>query len=178
MLHRLITTATIAITALLLNACAATGSSSSADDLTVYEAHKNGRIHVFYTEKEFKSFMKLGETTFRLTRIGAGPKGETIEFGLAKKDKKHPGKVAVINLYDGKIKAGDHFYAEMYKNGRIYVFNNFEDMATVRNFGHPNYFYMSVGSGPKGETVVYVLNHKTKKKKPLQLIAEFNKRNN
>ena len=162
---------------MLLNACATTGSSSNPGELTIYEVHKNDRIHVFYDRKEFKSFMKLGETTFRLTRIGAGPKGETMEFGLTKKDKKHPGKVAAINLYDGKIKAGDHFYAEMYKNGRIYVFNNFKDMATVRNFGHPNYFYLSVGAGPKGETVVYVLNSKNKKKKPVQLISQFNKRN-
>ena len=38
-------------------------------------------------------------------------------------------------------------------------------MATVRQFGHPNFFYTEIGSGPKGETVVYVLNKKTKKKK-------------
>lgn len=162
---------------LLLNACTATGSSSIADNLAIYEVHKDGRIHIFYDRKELAAFMQHGETTYRLTRIGAGPKGETIEFGLTKKDKKKPGKVAAIQLYDGKIEAEDDFYAEMYKNGRIYVFNNFDDMATVRNFGHPNYFYMSVGGGPKGETVVYVLNSKTKKKKPLELIAEFDKRN-
>lgn len=162
---------------LLLNACASTGTSNKTDELAIYEVHKNGRIHVFYDRQELKSFMKVGETTFRLTRIGAGPKGETMEFGLTKKDKKKPGKVAAIKLYDGKIKAGDNFYAEMYKNGRIYVFNNFKDMATVRNFGHPNYFYLSIGTGPKGETVVYVLNSKNKKKKPLQLIKEFNQRN-
>lgn len=162
---------------LTLSACASTGSSSSADAMSIYEVHKKGRIHVFYDRKEFKSFKKVGETTFRLTRIGAGPKGETIEFGLTKKDKKKPGKVAAIKLYDGKIKAGDDFYAEMYKNGRIYVFNNFSDMKTVRDFGHPNYFYMSVGNGPKGETVVYVLNSKNKKKKPVSLISEFKARN-
>jgi len=168
---------TLLATMLMLSACASTGSSSSSDDMSIYEVHKKGRIHVFYDRKEFKSFMKVGETTFRLTRIGAGPKGETMEFGLTKKDKKKPGKVAAIKLYDGKIKAGDDFYAEMYKNGRIYVFNNFKDMETVRNFGHPNYFYMSVGTGPKGETVVYVLNSKNKKKKPVGLIDEFKSRN-
>ena len=95
------------------------------------------------------------------------PRVKTLVFGLTKKDKKHPEKVAAINLYDGKIKVSDTFYAEMYKNDRIYVFNNFNDMATVRNFGHPNFFYMSVGTGPKGETVVYMLNSKNKKKSPL-----------
>lgn len=162
---------------LMLGACASTGSSSSANDMSIYEVHKKGRIHVFYDRKEFKSFRKVGESTFRLTRIGAGPKGETLVFGLTKKDKKKPGKIAVIKLYDGKIKASNNFYAEMYKNGRIYVFNNFKDMKTVRDFGHPNYFYLSIGTGPKGETVVYVLNSKNKKKKPLKLISEFKTRN-
>lgn len=174
MLNKIVT---VLVTLLMLSACAGTGSKSSSNEMSIYEVHKDGRIHVFYDLKEFKSFMKLGETTFRLTRIGAGPKGETLVFGLTKKDKKKPGKVAAIKLYDGKLKAGDNFYAEMYKNGRIYVFNNFKDMETVRNFGHPNYFYLSVGTGPKGETVVYVLNSKNKKKKPLQLIETFKQRN-
>jgi len=168
---------TILVSLLLLSACAATSSSSNDSDMSIYEVHKEGRIHVFYDRKEFQSFMQVGESTFRLTRIGAGPKGETLVFGLTKKDKKHPDKVAAINLYDGKLNATEDFYAEMYKNGRIYVFNNFKDMETVRMFGHPNYFYLSVGTGPKGETVVYVLNGKNKKKKPLQLIERFQQRN-
>lgn len=145
--------------------------------MSIYEVHKDGRIHVFYDRKELEKFKQLGETTYRLTRIGVGPKGETMVFGLTKKDKKKPGKVAAIKLYDGKIEADENFYAEMYKNGRIYVFNNFKDMKTVRDFGHPNYFYTTIGSGPKGETVVYVLNKKTKKKKPVQLIETFKQRN-
>lgn len=161
----------------LLAGCAATGSSSSENDLSLYEVHQDGRIYVFYDKKEYSLFRQVGETPFRLTRIGAGPKGETIVFGLTKKDKKKPDQVAAIQLFDGKIKAGDQFYAEMYKNGRIYVFNNFKDMNTVRTFGHPNYFYMSVGTGPKGETVVYVLNSKNKKKKPVGLIEQFKSNN-
>lgn len=177
MFGKFISTTAFAAMVLLLNACASTGSIPSADEMAIYEVHKDGRIHIFYDHKEFQSFMQVGETPFRLTRIGAGPKGETLEFGLTKHDKKKPDQVAAIKLYDGKIEPSDHFYAEMYKNGRIYVFNNFKDMATVRDFGHPNYFYLSVGTGPKGETVVYVLNHHNKKHKPEQLIAEFNKRN-
>ena len=69
------------------------------------------------------------------------------------------------------------FYAETIRHGRIYVFSAFADMQTVRLFGHPNFFYTEIGSGPKGETVVYVLNKKTKKKKPTALITEFKKRN-
>lgn len=173
MLQKMFRFLAIAAFTVLLAACASTGSSSSADDVSLYEVHKDGRIYVFYDRKELNSFMKVGESTFRLTRIGAGPKGETLVFGLTKKDKKHPHKIAAIKVYDGEMQPGDNFYAEMYKNGRIYVFNNIKDMATVRNFGHPNYFYMSVGSGPKGETVVYVLNSKNKKHKPVGLIEQF-----
>ena len=175
--HRLFFVLALAVS--LLAGCAATGSSSSngKDALSIYEVHEDGRIYVFYDKKEFDLFKQVGETPFRLTRIGAGPKGETLVFGLTKADKKKPDQVAAIQLFDGKIKADEQFYAEMYKNGRIYVFNNFEDMNTVRSFGHPNYFYMSVGSGPKGETVVYVLNGKNKKKKPLGLIEMFKSNN-
>jgi len=144
--------------------------------LEIYEVHHDGRIHVFYSKKLYKEFMQLGETSFRLTRIGVGPHGETMVFGLEKKDKKLKKPVAAIELYDGKLKP-DAFYAEMHKHGRIYVFNNFKDMKTVRDFGHPNFMFTQIGDGPKGETVVFVLNSKNKKKRPDALIAEFKKRN-
>jgi len=145
-------------------------------DLTLYEVHHDGRIHVFYDKSVFNEFMSLGETSFRLTRIGAGPHGETMVFGLTKKDKKMKKDIPAIDLYDGKIKA-DYFYAEMHKHGRIYVFNSFEDMQTVRDFGHPNFMFTEIGGGPKGETVVFVLNKSNKKKKPDALIGDFKRRN-
>lgn len=96
-------------------------------------------------------------------------------FGLTRKDKKLKKPVAAIDIYDGKIKADD-FYAEMYKYGRIYAFNRFEDMKTVRDLGHPNFMYTQVGAGPKAETLVFVLNKKNKPP-PVSLIADFNRRN-
>jgi len=143
----------------------------------IYEVHDDGRIYAFYDKKTFKEFMQVGETTFRLTRIGAGPNGETMVFGLTKKDKKKGVDTPAVKLYEGKINPAKDFYAEMIRHERIYVFSDFADMQTVRQFGHPNFFYTEIGSGPKGETVVYVLNKKTKKKKPTALIAEFKKRN-
>ena len=150
---------------------------SSQPAMELYEVHHEGRIHVFYDRKLYHEFLQLGETPFRLTRIGAGPNGETMVFGLTKKDKKKPQNVAAINLFEGKINAPKDFYAELRKHGRIYVFSSSEDMKPVRQFGHPNFFYMEVGTGPKGETVVYVLNKKNKKKRPDDLIAAFKKHN-
>jgi len=61
-------------------------------------------------------------------------------------------------------KADEDFYAETVRHDRIYVFNNFKDMDTVRQLGHPNFFYTEIGSGSKGETVVYVVTKKSKRK--------------
>jgi len=143
----------------------------------IYEVHDDGRIYVFYDKNTYKEFMQLGETSYRLTRIGTGPNGETMVFGLSKKDKKKGANTPAVKLYENKIKPAPGFYAETIRHGRIYVFSTFADMQTVRQFGHPNFFYTEIGSGPKGETVVYVLNKKTKKKKPTDLITEFKKRN-
>jgi len=168
--------------ALFATGCANNQStpSAKADNATkklhIYEVHHDGRINVFYDKKLFKEFLQLGETSYRLTKIGVGPNGETMVFGLTKKDKKLKKPVAAIELYEGKLKQ-DNIYAEMHKHGRIYVFNSFKDMMPVRSFGHPNYMYSEIGAGPKGETIVYVLNKKNKKKRPDALIAEFKKNN-
>jgi len=152
----------------------ATGAEVASEKMMeVYEIHHDGRIHVFYDKALYNDFLQLGETPYRLTRIGAGPNGETIVYGLTKEDKKTPDSVETIKLYDGKVEASENFYAELRNHGRIYVFSSFADMKPVRDFGHPNFFYTEIGSGPKGETVVYVLNSKTKKKRPDSLISKF-----
>ena len=156
------------------------GTSKSADStstIEIYEVHHDGRLNVFYDRKLYKEFLDLGETSYRLTQIGAGPNGETVVFGLTKKDKKKPGSVVALNIYNNKMESPDNIYAEMRLHGRIYVFNKLEDMKPVRQFGHPTIFYTEIGSGPKGETVVYVLNKANKKKRPDVLIKKFKNMN-
>lgn len=170
------------LSVVMLSACNQVKEASVVTDQVetvaeIYEVHDDGRIYAFYDKKTFKEFMQVGETTFRLTQIGAGPNGETMVFGLTKKDKKKGVNTPAVKLYTGKIKPAKDFYAEMIRHDRIYVFSDFADMQTVRQFGYPNFFYTEIGSGPKGETVVYVLNKMTKKNKPTALIAEFKKRN-
>lgn len=143
----------------------------------IYEVHEDGRIYAFYDRALYKEFLQVGETPFRLTRIAAGPNGETMVFGLTKNDKKKGTDTPAVKLYENKLKPAEDFYAETVRHGRIYVFDSFADMQPVRQFGHPNFFYMEVAAGPKGETVVYVLNKSNKKKKPVALIEEFKKRN-
>ncbi len=167
-----------------LNACAQTAQTqpeqaeAAAESIAeIYEVHEDGRIYAFYDRALYKEFLAVGETPFRLTRIGNGPNGETMVYGLTGKDKKKGVNTPAVKLYEGQIKPANDFYAEMVRHGRIYVFSTFEDMGTVRQFGHPNFFYTEIGSGPGGETVVYVLNSKTKKQKPEALIARFKQMN-
>ena len=167
-----------------LTACANTPETSTAGVKEIYEVHEDGRIHVFYDRKMYQEFLKVGETPYRLVKIAKGPNRETMVFGLNKKDKKLKKRTAdrtgvdAIDLYDGKATADKQFYGEVRKHGRIYVFSDFKDMEPVRQFGHPNFFYMEVASGPEKETVFYVLNKKTKKKKPVALIDSFKNKNN
>ncbi len=175
----------LVLTALFaLNACAQTPQTQAeqaqpaAESIAeIYEVHEDGRIYAFYDRALYKEFLAVGETPFRLTRIANGPNGETMVYGLTGQDKKKGADTPAVKLYEGQIKPADDFYGEMVRHGRIYVFSAFDDMATVRQFGHPNFFYTEIGSGPGGETVVYVLNSKTKKHKPEALITKFKQKN-
>ena len=142
-----------------------------------YQVYQDGRIYVFDDFKVYQEFLELGETTFRLTRIGAGPKGETVVFGLRKEDKKKPLLSGVVNMYDGKvegIKAG--FYGEVIHDGRIYILSEWADLQAFLKVGEATFRYTDIGAGAKGETLVYVLNKNNKKQKPVALMAEYKQR--
>ncbi len=141
-----------------------------------YQVYKEGRIYVFDDLDTYLDFMELGETPFRLTRIGVGPEGETVVFGLQKKDKKLSSGIGGVDLYDGKAEGAEvGFYGEVVKEGRIYVFSEWADLKSFLNVGEAPYRFTEIGAGPKGETIVYVLNKDNKKKKPVDLIAQFKK---
>lgn len=153
-------------------AAAESSKEVAASSINVFEIHHDGRINVFYDQATAAEFKQLGETSYRLTRIGAGPNGETVVFGLPKADKKKGANTPAAMMWDGKAEYKD-FYGEMHKHNRIYVFSGKKEMDTVRQLGHPAYMFTEIGAGPKGETVVYVLNKDNKKKKPVDLIAKF-----
>ncbi|MFT2112031.1 hypothetical protein [Marinomonas sp. 2405UD68-3] len=140
----------------------------------LFEAHHEGRIYIFDDFATYQDFLVLGETSYRKVRIGEGPRGETIVFGLTNEDKKKVSGIASVDMYDGKLKGADEFYGEMYtEEGRIYVFSSLEEMQQARLVGEVVLRYTDIGAGPKGETVVYALNSSNKKKKPVSLIAKF-----
>lgn len=169
--------ATPAPTATPAASAAAQAEVPAPNNRELYEVRQDGRIHVFYDRATYQDFLTHGETAYRLTRIGAGPKGETLVFGLNGADKKLGAATPGVMLWEGKLAPAADFYAELRQNGRIYVFDRMEDMQPVREFGHPNFFFLEVGAGPQGESVVYVLNSDNKKHRPEALIARFKQEN-
>ncbi len=143
-----------------------------------YQVTKEGRIYIFDDFKTYESFNQVGETAYRLTRIGAGPNGETIVFGLSKKDKKMRSSLGSVALYEGTADGiANGFYGEVVDDhGRIHVFSEWADLKSFLQVGEAPYRFTQIGSGPNGETLVFVLNKKNKKKKPVELMAEFNKK--
>lgn len=147
-------------------------TSYNVDDY--YEVEHEGRTYIFDDQKTYLSFLATGETPYRLTRIGAGRNGETIVFGLASSDKKKRSGIGSVMMYDGEVEgASENFYAEVFYEGRIYVFDNWKDIQSFHSVGEAPYRYTDIGAGPDGKTVVYVLNKSNKKVRPDALIAKF-----
>ncbi len=143
----------------------------------LYEVHHDGRIYMFYDRELYKDFVKTGHTAYMVARIAAGPNGETLKFALTGEDKKKREGIPSIDLYEGAVNAAEPFYGEMRAEGRIYVFDSYEDMKTVRKLGEAPLRFTQIGGGPKGETVIYVRNSSNKKEKPVALIEAFQKAN-
>ena len=140
-----------------------------------YLVHHEGRIYVFDDAKTYLSFMQVGETAYRKVFIGAGPNGETLVYGLSKKDKKKTSGIASIDMNEGRLEgAKDGFYGEIIaEDNRQYVFSTWEDLKSFRSVGAAPYRLTEIGAGREGRTLVYVLNKKNKKKRPEALRAKF-----
>ena len=144
----------------------------------LYEVSHEGRHYVFDDYAVYQEFLEIGETSYRKVFIGGGPHGETLVFGLRGEDKKKLEGLAGVEMYNGKLEAADDFYGEMRgEDGRLYVFSTLADMEAVRTTGEAAYRLTQIGTGPQGQTVVFVLNSTNKKKYPEALIARFNEMN-
>lgn len=135
---------------------------------------ESGRIHAFGDTKNYLQFLATGEVALTRTQIGAGPKGETIVYGITKDDvKKNQPSLGEL-IYQDKLPAADDFHGEVFKNGRFYVFGDLKDMKAFAAFGEVPYSYTDIGAGPKGETLVWVMNKNSYKKgRPAATIERF-----
>ena len=154
---------------------AKTEKAANNDDY--YEVHhEDGRLYVFDDFATYQDFLAHGETTFRLTRVGAGPDGKTLVFGLLKADSKNTkGGVGIgsVDMYEGRLQGADKFYAEVIAEGRYYVFTDWKELQVYRQTGEATFRFTEIGAGPNGMTVVYVVTKAESKKRPDATIAKF-----
>lgn len=138
--------------------------------------HENGRVYVLGDPALQRIFLDTDEVALTRTRIGEGPGGRTLIFGMNKDDAKRGGPTAAEMMYDGKQEPAGPFYGEVIKDGRYTVFVDWKDMADYLKHGEVALTYTEIGAGPKGETVIYALNKETAKQgKPVAAIERFHR---
>jgi hypothetical protein len=139
--------------------------------------HENGRIYPIADAKNYLAFLDVNELIYTRTRIGEGPAGETLVFGIEKKEADDLNKPAKAELfYDGKMEVVGPFYGEVIKDGRFHVFGTWQDFKDYLVNKEITYTFTEVGTGPKGETVIYAMNKKTSAEgRPVALIESFKK---
>lgn len=184
----LITPAAAALAVLVLAGCASNASapasaaaapaSTAASAETAKEFYvvlpEDGRYYAFGDKKNYFDYLAHGEVTLTRTKIGAGPGGKTVVFGINKDDVKANKPSLGELVFDGTLKAAPEFHGEVVKNGRYYVFGNLEDMKSFAAFGEVPYSFTDIGAGPKGETLVWVMNKASYAKgRPTPTIERF-----
>jgi hypothetical protein len=139
--------------------------------------HENGRIYPIADAKNYLAFLDVNELIYTRTRVGEGPAGETLVFGIEKKEADDLNKPAKAELlYDGKMDVSGPFYGEVVKDGRFHVFGTWQDFKDYLVNKEITYTFTEVGTGPKGETVIYAMNKKTSADgRPVALIESFKK---
>ena len=133
-----------------------------------------GRVHAFGDTKNYFDFLSHGEVQLTRTRIGAGPGGKTLVYGITGDDVKNNQPRRGEQLLEGSVPVGAPFYGEAFKNGRFYLFGDLKDMKDFTAFGEVPYSYTEIGAGPKGETLVFVMNKDSYAKgKPMERKQRF-----
>lgn len=125
---------------------------------------ESGRVHAFGDTKNYFDFLAHGEVQLTRTRIGAGPGGRTLVYGITSADVKANKPSRGEELMEGTLPAGAPFYGEVFKSGRFYLFGDLADMKGFVEAGEVPYSFTEIGVGPKGETLVYVMNKDSVKK--------------
>lgn len=157
-------------------AAAKPAASAAATDAKLFFTvlPESGRIHAFGDTRNYFDFLSHGEVVLTRTRIGEGPGGRTLVYGITSDDVKTNQPSLGERVMAGTLPAAPDFYGEAFKNGRYYVFGNLKDMKDFIAFGEVPYSYTDIGAGPKGETLVYVMNKDSYAKgKPNDRVARF-----
>lgn len=148
--------ATAPTPAMMKTSAAALASTADVAQLFVV-LPDTGRIHAFGDTGNYFAFMQHGEVALTRTQIGTGPGGKTLVFGITNDDVK-ANKPSMGEQILGAATPPAAFYGEVFKGGRFHLFGDLKDMKDYMAFGEIPYSYTQIGAGPKGETLVMVMN--------------------
>jgi hypothetical protein len=119
-----------------------------------YEIRKDNRIIVLSDADDVKLWLATGDIPLRVTRIGGGPKGETLVFGIAKPESKKKDGFGSVEMYEGRRAGADkNFYAEVLSDNKWYVFGTWAELDSFRKTGRAEGL-ASAGWSALGEPVV------------------------
>lgn len=119
---------------------------------------EDGRIYAFGDTANYTAYRAHGEVTLTRTRIGEGPGGKTLVFGITPDDVKANKPSLGEQVMAGTLAPAPDFYGEVLKGGRYFVFGDLKDMKDFIAYGEVAYSYTDIGAGPQGETLVCVMN--------------------
>lgn len=135
---------------------------------------EDGRIYAFGDTKNYTDYKRHGEVTLTRTRVGEGPGGKTLVFGITPDDVKTDRPSLGEQVMNGTLPPASDFYGEAFKGGRYFIFGSLKDMKDFIAFGEVPYSYTDIGAGPKGETLVYVMDKDSYAKgKPQERVERF-----
>lgn len=99
-----------------------------------FEYHLRGRIYVLSDEADARAVLAGGEPALAITRIAAGPKGETVVFGIPYAERLKKDGFGALEMYELR-REGRHqdFYAEVSREGVTQVFDHWIDLNIHRN---------------------------------------------
>lgn len=184
---------TAALAVLALTGCGTTGGWMGAEaekaydkDLEIkrlaevqnnddyYQFEHDGRIHVLSDAKDYMGFRLTGEVPYSTKKIGGGPGGKTIVYGLVKnetkmleKDPRSQG--AAQKMFEGNLEGlSKGFFGMVEQDRTFYVFGDWASLKSFRSGGNASGF---ADKGPDGSKVVYV----NASAKPGETSARFEK---
>jgi hypothetical protein len=132
------------------------------------------RIYVFGDTKNYFQFLEHAEVALTRTRIGDGPGGRTLVFGITNDDVKANAPSVAERVMDKKLAAAADFQGEVFKDGRFYVFHTLKDMNDFIEHGEVALAFTDIGAGPKGESIVWVMNKESMAKgRPTATMERF-----
>lgn len=103
--------------------------TAGLNDDEYFEYHLRGRIYVLSDDADARRVLAGGEPLLAITRVGAGPKGETIVFGVPYAERLKKDGFGAIEMYEGRRSGrAQDFYAEIVRDGVTRIFDQRVDL--------------------------------------------------